>query len=344
VARDADEIVTLRDGSRVRIRPLEPDDRDLLAEGFERLSAESRYRRFFGPVARLRERDLDYLTRVDHHDHEALLALDLETDEGVGVARFVRTGPEVAEPALVVADAWQGRGVGSRLLEALADRARQEGIRRFEAPILATNTDAIRVFERLGDTDVRHEGREVVLTIALPDAPRTGRSFPALLKQFATGTAEPARTAIELIWPRRRGEPGQPRRNVIVVGTDGSDHARQAVDAAAELAALSGAAVEVVGAHRFVPSDQADVAAAVGEAAGALRERGLHVHEEVRRGDPVLVITDVAAERNARLVVVGAGDHSKAARRVVGSVADLVAERAPCNVLIVRPRSGEPTG
>ena len=65
-----------------------------------------------------------------------------------------------------------------------------------------------------------------------------------------------------------------------------------------------------------------------------------------RRGDPALVLTDVAFECNARLIVVGAGEHAKATRRLVGSVADLVAERSPCNVLIVRPRTSdvEPAG
>ena len=58
----------------------------------------------------------------------------------------------------------------------------------------------------------------------------------------------------------------------------------------------------------------------------------------VRRGDPALVLADISAEQNARLLVVGAGEHSKLARRLIGSVADLVAERSPCNVLIVRPR------
>ncbi|MEA2283671.1 MAG: hypothetical protein QOK21_4278, partial [Solirubrobacteraceae bacterium] len=58
--------LTLRDGSRIVIRPIEPDDRDDLREGFERLSPESRYRRFFSPVPRLSERHLDYLTQVDH--------------------------------------------------------------------------------------------------------------------------------------------------------------------------------------------------------------------------------------------------------------------------------------
>jgi nucleotide-binding universal stress UspA family protein len=60
----------------------------------------------------------------------------------------------------------------------------------------------------------------------------------------------------------------------------------------------------------------------------------------VRRGEPALVLSDVADEQDARLIVVGAGDRGNAARRLIGSVADLVAERAPCNVLIVRPPRG----
>jgi GNAT superfamily N-acetyltransferase len=153
--------VTLRDGSRVDIRPLEPDDRALLVAGFERLSPESRYRRFFGPMPHLRSRDVEYLTNVDHHDHEALVAVDPDTGDGVGVARYVRTGPGVAEPALVVVDDWQGRGLGSRLLDRLVERAQDEGVTRFEAPVLADNPEAIRVFERLGRTTIvpRARGR-----------------------------------------------------------------------------------------------------------------------------------------------------------------------------------------
>ena len=330
--------ITLRDGSRIAIRPLEPDDREAVAAGFERLSPDSRYRRFFGPMPRLSGRDLDYLTRVDHHDHEALVAVDERTGDGIGVARYVRTGDGVAEPAMVVVDDWQGRGVASLLLDALADRARSEGIRRFEAPVLANNDGAIRALRRLGPTSIRHEGREVILTIDLPDAQRGGADWGALLRQFASGSVEPARTFLDVLWPRRRGAPDTPHRNVIVVGTDGSDHARIAVEAAGELAAVDDATLEVVAVHRFLPADHERLQQAATEAADGLRGRGLHVHEHVRRGDPALVLTDLAAERNARLIVVGAGQTSKTARRLVGSTADLVAERAPCNVLIVRAR------
>jgi nucleotide-binding universal stress UspA family protein/GNAT superfamily N-acetyltransferase len=331
-------IVTLRDGTEIDIRPIDPGDRDELQAGFSRLSPESRYRRFFGPMQELSERDLDYLTNVDHHDHEALVARDPRSGIGVGVARFVRIGPEVAEPAIVVADDWQGRGVGSRLLDALSERARAEHIRRFEAPVLATNHEAIRLLERLGETTRRNEGREVQLTIELPSGPGAGPRWHDTLRHFAAGVLEPARTLLELLWPRRRGAPDDERRNVIVVGIDGSETSDQALEAACALALASGATVEIVGAHRFLPPDQAEVEAAVRRAASTLRERGVEVREHLRRGDPSLVLTDVAAEQRARLIVVGAGQRAKSTRRLIGSVADNVAERSPCNVLIVRPR------
>jgi len=331
--------ITLRDGSRVVIRPIEPGDRQTLADGFERLSLESRYRRFFSPIARLSERDLDYLINVDHHDHEALIAQDANTRQGIAVARFVKTAEDVAEAAIVVADDWQGRGLGTQLLEALADRARKEGVTRFEAPVLANNREAIRVLERLGPTQKRLEGTEVALTVELGPAEVGARAhWRELLEQFASGSLEPARTLHELLWPHRRGAPDDERRNVIVVGTDGSPHAYVAVEAAGALAEASGASVAVVAARGFLSGHESEHATAVKEAARGLRDRGLDTDEHVRRGDPALVLTEVAYEQRARLIVVGAGERAKTARRIVGSIAESVALRSPCNVLIVRPR------
>jgi nucleotide-binding universal stress UspA family protein/GNAT superfamily N-acetyltransferase len=326
----------LRDGSRIHVRPIEPDDRDGLVAAFERLSPEARYRRFFGPVKRLSSRDLDFLTRVDHHDHEALVAVDPDTREGVGVARYVRTGDGVAEPAMVVADDWQGRGVARVLLDRLAGRAVAAGVHRFDAPVLADNPGAIRALERLGATSIRRNGREVELKIELPDQRSPDEPAQRLLPAFASGVLEPARTLFGWIWPRRRGAPGDARRNLIVVGTDGSEHASDAVAVAAGLARASDAILHVVGVHPFLPTAQAERAEVVHRTAGDLRREGLHVHAVVRRGDPAYVLTDVAADERARLVVVGAGRRGQAARRLLGGVADHVAERAPCDVLIVR--------
>jgi nucleotide-binding universal stress UspA family protein len=333
--------VKLRDGSQIAIRPIAPDDRDALADGLARLSPESRYRRFFAAVPRLSARDLDYLTRVDHHDHEALVALDADTGAGVGVARFVRTGPERAEPAMVVADDWQGRGVATALLAALVARAREEGIERFVAPVLADNPEAVRVLQRLGTTVARPAGREVELEIELaPDADRTARLVRAL-RGFAAGSLTPARTLLDRVLPRRRGALDDPRGNRIVVGVDGSAGGGSAGSAAAraalELATVLDASVHVVGVHRLLLADAAELRATVAQTAAELRAVGLQVYEHVRRGDAGLVLPDVAEEEGARLIVVGAGERAEGVRRVLGSTADAVAQRAPCDVLIVRP-------
>jgi GNAT superfamily N-acetyltransferase len=99
----------------------------------------------------LDERQLAYLTEVGHRDHEALLAIDPRTGSCAGVARFVRVGADVAEPAIVVADHWQRLGLGTALLEQLAARVREEGVTRFSAVLLAGNRDAIGLFENLGE-------------------------------------------------------------------------------------------------------------------------------------------------------------------------------------------------
>ncbi len=144
--------ITLRDGSQVRIRQGRASDKDLLRRGFERLSAESRYRRFLASMPGLSEAMLSYLTEVDHHDHEAIVALEMETGEGVGVARFVRDSErhELAEVAVTVIDDWQGRGLGTLLLEVIGARAREEGITSFTALMLASNQEMMDVLEHLG--------------------------------------------------------------------------------------------------------------------------------------------------------------------------------------------------
>lgn len=149
------------------IRPIGPDDKERLLDAFERSSPESRYRRFFSPTPRLAAAQLRYLTEVDHHSHEALQAVDPQTERGLGVARFVRShdDPSVAEVAVAVVDDWQGRGLASTLLHDLAARARDEGIERFSASVLAENYPVMKLFRRMGDTHVtgRHQGVVEVL-------------------------------------------------------------------------------------------------------------------------------------------------------------------------------------
>ncbi len=162
----------LRDGSRVRLRQGRSSDRELLVRGFARVSPESRYRRFLTPMHELSEAMVRYLTEVDHHDHEAIIALDEETGEGVGVARYVRDADrhDVAEIAVTVIDDWQGRGLGTLLLEVLSARAREEGITSFTAVMLATNEDMMDMLRRLDPVRIvdREAGR-VEVEVAIPD-------------------------------------------------------------------------------------------------------------------------------------------------------------------------------
>jgi GNAT superfamily N-acetyltransferase len=164
-------LLQLRDGTTLDVRPVESGDKDLIRRGFERLSPRSRYRRFLSPVPRLHDRMLTFLTEVDHRDHEALLTLDAATGEVVAVARFVRLGsdPASAEVAVTVLDDWQGRGLGTALLEALADRARQESVTRFTGVALAENGDALGLFGKLGAVRVVGHGPGTVeLAVDLP--------------------------------------------------------------------------------------------------------------------------------------------------------------------------------
>ena len=105
------------------MRSIGPGDRMLLMAAFERLSDESCYRRFLAHRSGFSETELDYLTAVDHRDHEALLAIDVASGTAVGVARYIRVGPRTAELAITVVDDWHRRGVGGLLLRRLARRA-----------------------------------------------------------------------------------------------------------------------------------------------------------------------------------------------------------------------------
>ena len=151
---------SLRDGTPIVIRPLQPDDKSTLAASLERMSERSRYQRFMSPKPRFTSAELAYLTEVDHHSHEALVAVDAESRRPLGVARFVRIAeePEVADASVAVLDDSQRRGVGTALLETLSARAREEGITRFRATALHENRAILGLLEKLGPLTVTHSG------------------------------------------------------------------------------------------------------------------------------------------------------------------------------------------
>lgn len=152
---------TLRDGTRLVIRPIRPSDKAELSAGLTGLSERSRQRRFLSPKVRFSAAELRYLTELDGHDHVALVA-HLIDGTGVGVARYVRTpgDPPTADVAIVVADEMQGRRLGSLLADEVAVIAAENGIRRFSADILSDNLPARRLLARLTRRiELHHDGR-----------------------------------------------------------------------------------------------------------------------------------------------------------------------------------------
>jgi GNAT superfamily N-acetyltransferase len=209
----------LRDGTPVLLRQIRPEDKERLTEGLRRLSPASRYLRFHADIGYLTDRQLDYLTDVDHVEHEAVVALDLEARDvpGVGVARYIRDPfePRVAEAAVTVADEYHGRGAGTLLLGALAARAREHGIEVFRNYVLTTNEAMLEIFDGLGATRERENDRLWRVDLALPeresdlpDSP-AGRAFLAAARE-----GHRLSSLFPPIWPRR-ASPGSVARTTV---------------------------------------------------------------------------------------------------------------------------------
>lgn len=144
--------LTLRDGTTIAVRSIEPDDAPALQRFHGRLSEHSIYLRFFGFVPELSDERARYFTQLDNLHRFAVVALDPEdADEIIGVARLDRDpGTESGEYAAIVEDRWQGRGVGFALTRLLLDLARQRGFRRVYALVLPQNERMISLLSDLG--------------------------------------------------------------------------------------------------------------------------------------------------------------------------------------------------
>jgi GNAT superfamily N-acetyltransferase len=146
---DRSSSVRLHDGSIVSVLPMGPEEEARLVRFHQRLSPETTRRRFFSLHPELSPDELHRFTHVDHVNREALIAV--ADGEIVAVARFDRiAGGADAEAAFVVADSWQGRGLGTVLLARLIDRARQVGVVRLVADTLPHNRAMLAVFRHAG--------------------------------------------------------------------------------------------------------------------------------------------------------------------------------------------------
>jgi RimJ/RimL family protein N-acetyltransferase len=190
---DFREAHALKSGDTVVLRMIRPSDRDALRDALRRLSPESRYRRFLAPLGDPTEEMLRYLCEVDGVDHVAIIAvkdsLDLKTEDAIGVARFVRLHGEgdVAEAAVTVGDAFQGRGLGTLLLATLAGAASERGIRKFRGEVLASNAPVRHLLEEVG-AEIKDTG-DVTITFDVPLADKEG-SMRKLLHAAGTRMGE----------------------------------------------------------------------------------------------------------------------------------------------------------
>ncbi len=143
----------LRDGSSIHIRAIRSDDKVRLFEHFTGLSTHSRYQRFFGTKRALTREELRNLTELDFQTHVALVATlyDGVEERIIGVGRYiVGSRPTRAEVAFAVLDEYQGRGIGTLLLEHLSRIARAAAITEFEADVLAGNRKMLDVLGESG--------------------------------------------------------------------------------------------------------------------------------------------------------------------------------------------------
>ncbi|WP_257460122.1 GNAT family N-acetyltransferase [Archangium lipolyticum] len=205
------ERLTLADGTEVELRLVQPRDAELLLEGFERLSPRSRIGRFHAPKSRLSEQEVRYLTTVDGDQHLALGAVSLGPEgreRGLGIARFIRLAPssDVAEAAITVVDAAQGKGLGRILLERLMEAARERGVERFECHIQPGNAAMIRLLNRLLP-DGMHEEDEDTLRITVPLSSTPRRKWNPLLLLLALA----AQGALTVLGPARPPSPDEQR-------------------------------------------------------------------------------------------------------------------------------------
>jgi RimJ/RimL family protein N-acetyltransferase len=161
--------ISLRDGSRVDVRPIAPADVCRLRAMFDRLSPTSIYYRFFAPIHRPRAGVLEHLAAVDHDRREALVAV--VDDEIVAVARYEGAGSGTeAELAVTVEDAWQRRGLGALLSARLAHLARIRGYTAFTATVLGENRAALALMRAISpDARVRFASGQYGVYAPLPD-------------------------------------------------------------------------------------------------------------------------------------------------------------------------------
>jgi len=147
-------VIELKDGSRVQLRPIAPEDEPLLHEAVASMSERTVYFRFFSPIKRMSDALAHRLAVVDYHDRFALVATSHRPsakERIVGVARYDRArDTDMAEVAVAVIDEFQRRGLGSVLLADLARVGRVNGIKTFQLIVLPENGEMLGLLRKMG--------------------------------------------------------------------------------------------------------------------------------------------------------------------------------------------------
>jgi len=170
----------------VLLRMVRADDKELLREGFERLSEQTRYLRFHGVKNELTEAELRYLTELDGVKHFAIGAARVDADgheHGLGIARLVQlpSEPGVGEAAITVADEAQGKGLGTLLFTRLVTAAAERGITQIRSYVLGSNVAMQELMKRLApsigaDVNVHIDAGVMTIEIPLPHHERPRES------------------------------------------------------------------------------------------------------------------------------------------------------------------------
>jgi GNAT superfamily N-acetyltransferase len=211
------ERAVLHDGTKVVLRLVMPEDKELLRAGFERLSPESRYARFLTPKLSLSDDELRYLCEVDHENHVAIGAVRDDGEPGtepvgLGIARFIRLSdpPDIAEAAVAVTDDAQHQGLGRLLFLRLIAAAAERGIGRFRCEILGSNAKMAALLAQISpDRSIEVGSGVMSIEIALPSVtptqPPTGEPLQSALYLLFRAVAESAvqwTSAVRNLWRR----------------------------------------------------------------------------------------------------------------------------------------------
>lgn len=173
------------DGRKYLVRAIQPSDKHFMTEGFDHLSEQSRYLRFFAGQSKLTETQLKFFTEVDGINHVSWGILDV-TDEakpvGVGIGRFIRLKeqPDTAETAITIVDTYQRKGLGNLLFAVLNIVAGHLGVKTFRYYILGSNAFVLDSLNHLDVIKREHESDISIIDIAvhgdhtsMPDIPRS---------------------------------------------------------------------------------------------------------------------------------------------------------------------------